>query len=234
MTPDVDPTWSYDDDAPQGRTMGQFIILPNGMLFMLNGGARGTAAYGNTTWAIGQSFADDPVLTPAMYNPRAPSGSRWSTDGLGSSEVPRLYHSVALLLADGAVMVAGSNPASDYIPEGFVENGVQYKYWTDYRTEYFYPSYYNERRPEPQGLPDEISYGGMTFNVTLSSDDLGGESGNLASTEVVIIRPGFSTHGMNMGMRFIQLNNTATWDAASTSGTLHVSQLVSWDCRSFR
>lgn len=44
MTPDVNTTWGYDDDAPQGRTMGQFTILPNGMLFMTNGAARGTAA----------------------------------------------------------------------------------------------------------------------------------------------------------------------------------------------
>lgn len=75
-----------------------------------------------------------------MYNPRAPAGRRWSTAGLGASTVPRLYHSVSLLMADGSVMIAGSNPASDYIPPGFVENGVAYKYFTEYRTELFYPS----------------------------------------------------------------------------------------------
>jgi len=225
MTPDVNTTWGYDDDAPQGRTMGQFIILPNGMLFMSNGAATGTAAYGNTTWAIGQSFADNPVLTPALYNPRAPAGSRWTTEGLGASTVPRLYHSVALLMPDGAVMISGSNPVSDYVPTDAVINGVQYKYTTEYRTEMFYPSYYNERRPQPQGLPNTINYGGASFNVTLSSDDLSGSANKLSLTEVVIIRPGFSTHGMNMGMRFVQLNNTASWDSTSNTGTLYVSQL---------
>ena len=90
----------------------------------------------------------------------------------------------------GAVLVTGSNPNADY------NVGPNVKYPTEYRVERFYPSYYNQRRPEPQGLPDTLTYGGAYFNVTLSKDDLFGSTSNAASAKVVIIRCGFSTHAM--------------------------------------
>jgi len=61
----------------------------------------GTAGYGNKTWSIGQSYADSPVLTPVVYDPNAPVGQRWSNADMKASTVPRMYHSTALLLADG-------------------------------------------------------------------------------------------------------------------------------------
>lgn len=103
--------------------MSNFIVLPDGRLLNLNGAAlgefyiqfqlqrvfltchcfssTGTAGYGNNSWAIGHSYADDPVLLPAIYDPAAAAGKRWSSDGLSPSTVPRLYHSSATLLPDG-------------------------------------------------------------------------------------------------------------------------------------
>jgi Domain of unknown function (DUF1929) len=62
--------------------------------------------------------------------------------------------------------------------------------------ERFYPSYYNKRRPEPQGIPSQLSYGGNPFNITLTAADLFNNVNNTPNAEVVIIRPGFSTHTM--------------------------------------
>jgi len=61
----------------------------------------GTAGYGSKSWAIGQSYADSPILTPVIYDPTALAGHRWSNSGFAASTVPRMYHSTALLLADG-------------------------------------------------------------------------------------------------------------------------------------
>ncbi len=61
----------------------------------------GTAGYGTNSWSIGSSYADEPVLTPVMYDPDAPAGKRWSSDGFSASTVPRMYHSTAILLPDG-------------------------------------------------------------------------------------------------------------------------------------
>jgi hypothetical protein len=94
--------------------MGQFIILPTGQLFMVNGGLNGTAGYADSTGTtplgqmpFGQSLASGPVGTPAIYDPTAPKGSRWSNAGLATSQIPRLYHSSALLLPDATVLIAG-------------------------------------------------------------------------------------------------------------------------------
>ena len=86
--------------------MGQFIILPDGKLLMINGARNGTAGYTTDTPTIkntadmpwGMSLAAEECLTPAIYDPEAPAGKRWSDEGLGASKIPRLYHSSAILL----------------------------------------------------------------------------------------------------------------------------------------
>ncbi|KAJ7141391.1 glyoxal oxidase N-terminus-domain-containing protein [Mycena epipterygia] len=219
ITPDLAKSYTQDDPLPEGRSMGNLIALPDGRILCLNGARTGVAGYGNDSWAIGMSYADNPVLTPVIYDPSAAAGSRWSRAGLNASTVPRMYHSSATLLPDGAVLVAGSNPNSDY------NVGAGIKYPTEYRVERFYPSYYNARRPQPVGLLSQLSYGGPSFDVTLSADDLSGDVHNAANATVVLIRPGFSTHSMNMGQRFVQLDATYTAYGANNTATLHVSQL---------
>jgi len=218
ITPDISSSYVQDDPLPEGRTMGNLILLPDGRIFCLNGAAKGSAGYGNTTWAIGQSFSTNPLLSPAIYDPNAPAGSRWSRQGLSPSNIPRMYHSSATLLPDGSIWVSGSNPNADYTV------GPDVTYATEYRVERFYPSYYNERRPQPQGLLQSLSYGGPFFNVTLTKADLFGDVNNLKNTNVVVIRPGFSTHTMNMGQRSVTLSSTYT-GKSDGSGVLHVSQL---------
>ena len=218
MTPDVSAKWVDDDTLPEGRSMGNMIALPNGQIFMVNGANLGVAGYGNVSWAIGQSYADQPIYRPLLYDPNAPAGSRWSSNGLSPSTVARMYHSSATILPDGSVFVTGSNPNADYN----VGSGVTYP--TEYRVERFYPPYYSERRPQPNGLLSQLGYGGNYFNVTLSKDDLFGNVTMISTAKVVLIRPGFSTHAMNMGQRYVELETSYTGNADG-SGVLSVSQL---------
>ncbi|KAF9035559.1 copper radical oxidase [Panaeolus papilionaceus] len=218
ITPDASKSYVRDDPLPQKRSMGNFVLLPDGKILCLNGAGMGTAGYGNNTWAIGHSYGDDPVLTPALYDPEAPLGHRWSTQGFDSSVVARMYHSSALLLPDGSVFTGGSNPNPDYTV------GDNIRYPTEFRVERFYPPYYNKRRPEPKGLLSQLSYGGKPFDVQLSSDDLFDDVNNVVNARVVLIRPGFSTHAMNMGQRMLVLASTYTGFPNNT-GILHVSQL---------
>lgn len=218
ISPDVSTKWEDDDSLPEGRTLGSMIHLPTGEIFMVNGANLGVAGYGNVSWAVGQSYADQPVYKPIIYNPDAPAGSRWSREGLEASTVARMYHSTATILPDGSVFVTGSNPNADY------NVGSKIKYPTEYRVERFYPLYYSKRRPEPSGLLSELGYGGNYFNVSLSAEDLGGNVSTIAKAKVVIIRPGFSTHALNMGQRYLELQSSYTGHD-DNSGTLHVSQL---------
>lgn len=93
-----------------------------------------------------------------------------------------------LLLPDVALnMPVGTNPQA---------------FNTTYEIEKWYPPYYFEDRPSPQGVPEEIGYGGNTFNVTIDATYMGSSSNYKArNTKFMVIRPGFSTHAMNMGQR---------------------------------
>jgi len=207
--------------------MGQFIILPDGTLLVVNGGLNGTAGYTNngtlttTDQALmpfGESLASGPVGTPAIYNPNAPAGSRWSNAGLSSSNVARLYHSSAILLPDASVLIAGSNPNID------VNTSTIFP--TQYEAEIFYPPYFSaSSRPVPSGIPNTLSYGGNPFDITIPSSSYSGSANDAAdNTTVVIMRGGFTTHAMNMGQRHLQLNNTYNVNQDG-SITLHVAQV---------
>jgi hypothetical protein len=219
------PQYVQDDDMLEGRTMGQFFILPNGNYLVINGGLNGTAGYAQATgetadygdMPFGMSLASGPVGTPAIYDPNAPAGSRWSRAGLGTSNIARLYHSSAMLLPDGSVLVAGSNPNVDV--------NTTTIYPTEYRAEIFYPPYFSSSvRPTPQGLPKTISYGGNSFDVTIPASSYSGAANDAAqNTTVVLLRGGFTTHAMNMGQRYVQLNNTFTVNQDG-SYVLHVGQ----------
>ncbi|KAF9490244.1 copper radical oxidase [Pleurotus eryngii] len=218
------PAYNKDDDLPVGRTMGQFIILPDGKLLVVNGGEKGTAGYSEATnltpigsMPFGMSLAADPVLKPAIYDPNAPEGKRWSDAGLSASQIPRLYHSSAILLPDASVMIAGSNPNVDV--------NTTTVFPTEYRIEIFYPPYFAATtRPVPSGVPKTLSYGGNPFDITVPASSYSGSANDAAeNTTVVIIRGGFTTHAMNMGQRYLQLNNTYTVKSDG-SITLHVAQ----------
>ncbi|KAJ7080520.1 glyoxal oxidase N-terminus-domain-containing protein [Mycena epipterygia] len=219
--------YEQDDDMLEGRTMGQFIILPDGKLLVLNGGLNGTAGFGHNNlltpedqMPFGQSFASGPVFTPALYDPNASAGSRWSNAGLASSTIARLYHSSAILLPDASVLVAGSNPNLD------VNISSAIPYPTTYTAEKFYPPYFSaSTRPAPSGVPSKLSYGGASFDITVPASSYSGSSSTAANnTMVSVVRGGWTTHGMNMGQRFLQLNNTYTVNKDG-SIVLHVAQM---------
>ena len=219
------PVYEQDDDMLEGRTMGQFIILPDQTLLVINGGLNGTAGYSKVTrqtsnfsdmpW--GESLASGPVGTPAIYYPNAPKGQRWSNAGLGTSTIPRLYHSSAMLLADGSVLVAGSNPNFDV--------NLTTIFPTTYQAEIFYPPYFSvPMRPVISGVPRTISYGGQPFKISIMAGSYSGSPNDAAAnTTVVLQRGGFTTHAMNMGQRLMQLDNTFTVQEDGMI-TLHVAQ----------
>ncbi|EIN04691.1 DUF1929-domain-containing protein [Punctularia strigosozonata HHB-11173 SS5] len=222
----TDVAYEQDDDMIEGRTMGQFIILPTGKLMVFNGGVNGTAGYSTQTLVttsysempFGMSLASGPVGTPALYDPDAPKGSRWTNEGFDTSNIPRLYHSSALLLPDASVLIAGSNPNVD------VNTSTVFP--TTYQAEIFYPPYFAaSTRPSPSGMPTTLSYGGAAFDITVPASSYSGAANDAAdNTTVALVRPGWTTHGMNMGQRYLQLNNTYTVNSDG-SITLHVAQV---------
>lgn len=223
-----------EEKLPEPRSMGQFIHLPTGQMVIVNGAEKGTAGYGNVSmgaktadgfsWPWTNIFNDSngktvytesmsqvPTYTPVLYDPEQPMGSRLTRDGFGSSPIARLYHSTALLLPDGSVLVGGSNPHMDValdMPQSI--GGIQ-AFNTTYELEKWYPMYYFKTRPQPTNLPGYILYGGKTWTFNMDADFMGSSANYKANnTKVMVIRPGYSTHAMNMNQRSLQLQHSFT------------------------
>ncbi|TRM62545.1 glyoxal oxidase N-terminus-domain-containing protein [Schizophyllum amplum] len=118
------------EQMPEARLMPDAVLLPTGQVLLVNGAGTGISGYGNVRNQIGASNADHPVLTPVLYDPAAPAGHRFSSDGMPTSDIPRMYHSVATLTPRGDVMIAGSNPNLDR---------SEMRYGTEYRVEWLAP-----------------------------------------------------------------------------------------------
>ena len=188
--------------------MSDGILLPDGTVLIINGGRTGCG---------GGFMADDPVLEPVIYNATAPLGQRFTT--MPATSVPRLYHSTAILLPSGEVLVSGSNPAVGYSADGkvgpgwpsFNNNGHECAlkqqqrntsaYPTEYRVEIFSPPYMNASvRPVLVSSPRDVAYNSnFTVQATLDGRTVQGE------LKVVISNPGFHTHGQGMGQRMAML-----------------------------
>lgn len=156
------------EQMPEARIMPDAVLLPTGKLLIVNGGASGISGYGNVVNQVGTSNADNPVLTPVIYDPGAASGQRFASGDLPSSSIPRLYHSVATLTPTGEVMIAGSNPNLDR---------SEIKYGTEYRVEWLSPPYVSQDRPEITDAVHKVAFDGeFTLTVTHPGVDLGDSS----------------------------------------------------------
>ncbi|KAF7829600.1 aldehyde oxidase GLOX-like [Senna tora] len=183
---DPHPQW-HMETMPQGRVMNDMIILPNAHVLIINGAHTGTAG-----WENGRN----PALNPYLYNPVG-VGSRFQI--LKPSKIPRMYHSTAILLRDGRILVGGSNAHS-----GYVFDKVEFP--TELRLEAYSPPYlepsFSHLRPiiVAPGFPMNVGYSGsfrLRFYVTASLIP------NLVS--VTMLAPPFNTHSFSMNQRMLVL-----------------------------
>jgi len=151
------PTYRYHATA---------VLLPDASVLVVGGHSD------PTNW-------QPPVLTPERYDPLT---GTWST--LAAASVPRVYHSVALLLPDGRVWTAGS----DYGAAGH-----------EGRIELFSPPYlYRGPRPTVASLSSRtVTPGGSTFEVGTA------QANSIAS--VALLRCGSATHAYVPDQRYVGL-----------------------------
>lgn len=149
-----------------------------------------------------------PATRPVLYDPDAPVGKRFQT--LAESKVARMYHSVAIMVEDGSVFLAGSTPNALQLPgpealwsisKPETKGGPN-----EHRIERFYPPYLLTGHPRPEvkaKFNGTMLHGReFTFSVTLFSDDP-------SNAEVSLFTNGFVTHSVHMGQRRVVLD--AQW-----------------------
>lgn len=137
------------------------VILPDGRCVIFGGSTGGTSSYVNSA---------------ESFNPTTES---WST--LPSATVPRAYHGVAVLLADGRVWTASNAPTK--------------RFWEP-RIEIFTPAYYSQSRPRISGEPTVGDYGS---NITIPTPDAA------IVTSVSLVRLPSQTHHYDPNMRLVWL-----------------------------
>jgi Domain of unknown function (DUF1929)/Glyoxal oxidase N-terminus/PKD domain/Bacterial Ig domain len=167
------PAWRSLPAMSAPRIQMSAVLLPTGTVLALGGSVQNNTA---STASLGADLFD-------------PTTETWSP--AGTMLHPRMYHTVALLMPDATVWVAGSNPQ-----QGTWDNTMEV-----YRPAYlFTASGALAPRPSMTSVPAAVGYN-ATFQVTAPNP------ADIAS--VALVRPGSSTHAFNFEQRLVNLAFTA-------------------------
>lgn len=169
----ANPSWHETQPMANGRIRLNTVLLPSGNLLALGGSV----------------IDEDPNTASLQAEIFDAATETWSPAGL--SVYPRLYHSVALLLPDATVWVAGSNPEENFYEEHMEIYSPAYLYTTDSNGNVVLAN-----RPTISGGTSEIGYGA---NFTIQTPDAA------QIKDVVLIRPGSASHSFDFDQRFIGL-----------------------------
>jgi len=182
------PAWVQVASMNFARAFHNTTLLPDGTVLVTGGGT--------TTNPTGVS---DAVLPAELWSPTTQS---WTV--LASMQAPRLYHSEALLLPDGRVLISGGGRFNDD-----TESTDQFS------VEFFAPPYlFKGARPTITSAPSQLVYNQPFTIITPNAPQI---------ASVSLIRFGAVTHAFNVGQRFIPLTFSVG------SGSLNVTAPVNSD-----
>jgi hypothetical protein len=174
------PTWQSAAPMKYRRSFETLTVLPDGKV-LATGGQTSTDGVDETTG----------ILPAEMWDPDT---NTWKV--MASSKRPRLYHSSAILLPDGRVLLAGG---------GAFGNATNEKSGEIYSPPYLYKG----NRPTITAAPKVLHYG-QSFQV---------DTPDAASiSKVTLLRMGSVTHNIDMDQRYMELSKSASGDGLQVSG----------------
>ena len=162
------PVWQQTASMANARTHHNLTLLPDGSVLVTGGGRNQDGC-----------DATSAVFAAEMWSPITQT---WTT--MASMATPRLYHSTAILLPDGRVLVAGGGRNSTAPNELSAEL-------------YSPPYLFKGVRPSITSAPSSATYGSNFFVSTPDGATIG---------SVALMRPGAATHSFNQDQRFINLS----------------------------
>ncbi len=164
------PAWETIGKMSKPRVHANGVLLPDGQVLVVGG----MSGYGNIP---GTHMTRFPVLEAEMYDPGT---HEWAK--MAAQQMPRVYHSSAILLPDGRVISMGSNPHAKMIEESI---------------EIFSPPYlFRGSRPAILECPEQLAHG-QAFNLRVD------EASQI--DQVVLMRPEVVTHVTNTDQRLLEL-----------------------------
>jgi hypothetical protein len=193
-------SWQFAGTMAYKRKFHTATVLPDGKVLVTGG-----------TQCPGGNNVDCPggaVLTPELWSQSSPSV--WTQMATSPSGIPRVYHSIALLLPDATVLVGGSG-----LPGALGEPGAgtdptspQFRGYGHPDGEIYSPPYLFDALGNPAVRPviTSLPTNKVSLNKTLSV----GFTSSTAITSAVLIRLGSVTHGNNQDQRRIPLNFTVS------------------------
>lgn len=176
------------------RWFGVPVMLPTGEVFLTNGGDADDVIDPGSAAA---------VRTPELYDPET---NTWTE--LASASRDRVYHTSAVLLPDGRVLVGGHapHPAHYFRHDSSSTRSNNFK---DATFEIYQPPYlFRGSRPViERATPTE---GGRALRLIVGSETSASDIG-----EVVLVRMGANTHSMDADMRAVKLQHSVAGQTIS-------------------
>jgi hypothetical protein len=176
------PTWRKVASMAFARRFSTGTLLPDGTVLVTGGTSQANARYDGKLWDLTKM-----VHAAELWNPVTET---WTT--LAAMQTPRSYHSTAVLLPDGRVLVGGSEAAP---PLDKIDQRV---------FEIFSPPYlFKGPRPAITDAPTTVTYGETFIVETPQGTDI---------AKVNWIRLSSVTHAFNQNQRINHLSFTPTPD----------------------
>src|SRR5688572_2644782 len=196
----VNGSWVEKADASTARYFSNAVLLPDGSVLVV-GGQSNKAKGGNTTtvyWSAADRFVPGQPSTLGSWTTLA------TTSFVGGDppySTPRGYHSVALLLPDGSVLLMGGQRHSDPVPFAASD--------PDDSVDHFQPPYFFQGNRPILGNPPQTIHYGETFEVNLTVS-----LGRTVKT-FCLMGIGSVTHHEDFGQRYVEL----MWRTPPPSGS---------------
>ena len=168
------PAWQFASSMSQPRIEMSAVLLPSGNVLALGG-------------SLNDEQNSSASLNADLYDPIANTFS-----SAGANGFPRLYHSVALLLPDATVWVAGGNPTRGTYQQEMEIYQPAYLFTTDGQG-HAIPA----TRPAIASAPGTIAYGSA---FAISTPDASSVS------SIALMRAGAPTHAFDMDQRMVGLS----------------------------
>eukprot|EP00250_Pteridium_aquilinum_P014898 c22271_g2_i1 orf=193-1917(-) len=199
---DANPTWVMQT-MPVPRVMGDMLLLPTSDVLIINGAQRGSAGWG---------AARDPAFSPIIYSPYS---NHFLT--LSPSTIPRLYHSTAILLPSGKILVAGGNTHINY-------DFSDPLFPTQVSLEAFSPPYLNPLYAayRPQITLVMASNGLIKYGSSFALHFDVGTFVDANELQVNMLSAPFTTHSFSMNQRMIRLRYSKFEKLSATRSQLFV------------